>query len=358
MTNSEANSLPGPRPPRTLTPIDRGMKAVPRVLPAWRGAPNAPAGQAAPAIRKAPPTSRPPVHLRVPHLVRKDAATTGSEAPAARHLPGWFYSHRYKLVQSIGQGGRGAVYKAFDKVLGMHVAVKFLPEGVAQDAAAVEEIRREAVLTMRLSHENIVRLHTVEMIGNRMFLVMEYVEGENLRQILARLGPLDPVSVLDIVRSSARALAYAHSIGIIHRDLKPENLMINKDSILKIVDFGTAMMVHAPGKGGEYLEGSPGYMSPEQILGGMPLDQRTDVFSLGAVAAELMTGKRAFPFKGSLDDLSPLVTAEPQGLDRLAPEVAAVLAKAMAGDREQRWPTAVVFYQALSKVIGETRATS
>lgn len=360
-----------PRPPRALTPINRGMKAVQRTtLPAWRAVARPPAAAgpakpeppaaaeavAAPARPAASPAGgHAPGHLKIPRLVQRQSALAAPAPAAQRRGPMAFFSHRYKPEAIIGQGGRGAVYKAWDNVLGVHVALKFLPEGLALKPAAVEEIRHEAVVTMRLAHENIVRLHNVEMTGQRLFLVMEYVDGENLRQILNRLGPLAPESVLDIVRSCASALAYAHKIGIIHRDLKPENLMVTRDSVLKIVDFGTAMMVHAPGTN-EYMEGSPGYMSPEQVRGDVAVDARTDVFSLGAVAGELLTGKPLFPFDGNTDHLVSAVEAGPQGLDALAPAVVAVLARAVAVDREQRWPTAVAFHQALGKAIGDPSA--
>ncbi len=348
----------GQRPPRKLSPIDFGVKqggarsllarstssSVPKAVPAQ-------VPKIGPAAVPAPPWKQAPLRVRVPLLpsrrIRLSAPTNGQ-----RVVPGSFVSSRYEPEKVIGQGGRGAVYKAWDRVLGVHVALKFLPEALARNPQALEEIRREAVVAMRLSHENIVRLHNVEMSGTRLFLVMEYVDGENLREIVERLGPLAPFSVLDIARSCASALAYTHGEGIVHRDIKPENIMINKDAILKIVDFGTAMMAHLPGEDA-YLEGTPGYMSPEQIRGNEPVDARTDIFALGAVLAELMTGKRAFVYDGNLDHL---LASSPQGLEVVDPPIRAVLLKAMATVRDERWASAMEFYRALENAVEGGRA--
>ena len=269
-----------------------------------------------------------------------------------RPITGIVYARRYKLEEAIGHGGRGTVYKAWDTVLGVHVALKFLPPGAALKSEAVDEIRREAVVTMRLSHANIVRLHNIEMMGNQFFLVMEYVDGENLRQIIDRLGSLAPSTVSEIARSCASALAYAHSVGVIHRDIKPENLMIDKDSVLKIVDFGTSVMAHSPGLD-EYLEGTPGYMSPEQIRGGGSVDARTDIYAFGAVMAELLTGKAALVYDG---DVNHLLEVRPQGLESLPPAVVAALVKAMEPDRDARWASAVEFCRALTRALEGDRA--
>lgn len=284
------------------------------------------------------------VRVAVPHLT----------APAAcpPRIPGYFLSRRYKPEAVLGQNCRATVYKAWDTVLGIPVVLKFPPECLAQRAEAVEGIRREAMVTMQLMHENIVRVYNVVMVGLRTVLVMEYVNGETLRQILMRMGPLAPSTVLDIVRSCASALTYAHKLGIVHRDLKPENIMIGEDAVLKLVDFGTAVIERAPGEEA-YLEGTPGYMSPEQIRGGEPVDARADIFALGAVTAELVTGRRVFEYDG---DVHHLLGAPPQGLEALSPPVRAVVTRALAPNREDRWPSAGEFYQALARAIEVDRA--
>lgn len=325
-----SNPAPSKLPPKPALP-----KPQPKLPP--KPFPHPAMSRPAP---KVPPSPPPP-----------PAAPPAAASSVARPVAGVVYSRRYKVEQVIGQGGRGTVYKAWDNVLGIHVALKFLPPGVALKPKAVEEIRREAVVTMRLAHENIVRLHNIEMTGHRLFLVMEYVDGENLRQILDRMGPLAPASVVAIARSCASALAYAHRIGVIHRDFKPENVMIDKDSMLKIVDLGTAVMVRSPEKD-QYMEGTPGYMSPEQIRGGDTVDARTDVYAFGAVMAELLTGKRAFVYDGDLDHL---LDARPRGLESLPPDVRAVLIKAMEPDREARWASALEFCEALAHALQVAR---
>jgi serine/threonine-protein kinase len=227
----------------------------------------------------------------------------------------------------------------------MDVALKFLPPAMNRDPVAVAELKREAVLAMRLSHKNIVRLHNIERENNRLFIVMEYVAGETLREVLQRMGPLSMASVAAIARACAVALDYAHGQHILHRDIKPENLMVDRDGQLKIVDFGIAVRVQsAPGV---TVEGTPGYMSPEQLRHETP-DARADVFSLGAVLCELLTGKRVFPDRG---DLKRLFEFPPAGLADVPPPVRDVLARALDLDRERRWSSVREFYAALEQAL-------
>ena len=149
-------------------------------------------------------------------------------------------SGRYRILGRVGEGGMGIVYKAQDTVLNVTVAIKFLPDRLMCDPVAAERFRQEAVTAMHLSHENIVKLHNLEVDRNRMFMVMEFVEGRDFRRILNELGALDTVSVLQIARSCTLALNYAHQHDVLHLDLKPENLMLTNTSVVKIVDFGTA----------------------------------------------------------------------------------------------------------------------
>jgi len=279
-------------------------------------------------------------------LPAADAATPVAAAvPVDKKLPLLFFSKRYKLTQCLGKGGKATVYKAFDKVLDIHVALKLLPDLSSLDARTVRLIKQEAVLAMQLAHENIVRLYDVGFEGPRLFFIMEYVEGENFREILNRMGRLHPSTVMAVARSCAEAVEYAHRHGVIHGDLKPENLMVNKASVLRIVDFGTAMRMHSKVGDGEEVEGTPGYMSPEQLLG-ESVDRRTDVFSLGVVLAELLTGQPVYQFDG---DTNKLLDARPNLGTDLPPAVLEVLHRALTRFREDRWPTVAAFYEAFAK---------
>jgi serine/threonine protein kinase len=333
-----------PKPPsenaawkNPLTPVKVPLITPPKAfgvpLPKRETQPASVAGPAGPA----------PVPLRQP--VSEGPQESG---PRKRMLN--FYSKRYKPVQLLGQGARGAVFKAEDRVLNILVAIKFLPDLLALNKDAVAQIKHEAALAMRLSHDNIVRLHNVEMESGRFFLVMEYVDGRNFRQILEHAGKLSLRSVLSVAESCAHALDYAHQRGILHRDLKPENLMLNQDSVLKIVDFGTAMMVRTK-TASEFIEGTPGYMSPEELLY-EPLDRRADVYSLGVVLSELLTGTPPFPFD---TDLQKLVELEPAPMPDVPAPVAQVLLKAMAKKRTERWSSAGELYQALARAAESDR---
>lgn len=255
-----------------------------------------------------------------------------------------FFSKRYKLLGPIGKGGMSIVYKARDKMLNMTVAIKFLPEKLLHDSSALERLKREAALAMRLSQEHIVKLHNIEGDRGRLFLVMEYVEGTNFREILREEGVLPTLTVLQVAYSCALALDYAHERGVLHLDLKPENLMLNKDSVLKIVDFGTARYVGGLYTDDEgYLEGSPAYMSPEQISGA-PIDLRADVYSLGVIVYELLCGRPPFPIDSKLETF---LRSDPPPLDGFPDQIASVVDKAIRRDREQRWNSAGEFYSEL-----------
>ena len=220
-----------------------------------------------------------------------------------------FTSHRYSLRHVINEGEIGTIYLAFDAMLKMDVAIKMLKPRIAEDHEALSQIKREAAMAMKLSHENIVRLHNIEIEKGRVFIVMEYVEGQTLRAIGDQMGALALPSVLDIALACGDALTYAHGRGVLHRDIKPENLMIDSAFGLKLLDFGIAIKISRGHDKSEYLEGSPGYMSPEQ-LHGLPLDARTDVFSLAVVLCELLTGVRAYPH---VDDLKHMYDGHPRG---------------------------------------------
>jgi len=268
----------------------------------------------------------------------KTIFTTGNPTPDVIT----FMSSRYKLVQPLGRGGMGIIYKAHDKTLDMFVTIKFLPPRLVRDQAAIAQFKREAGIAMQLSHEHIIKLYNLIAENNRMFLVMEYIEGRNFRTILSETGRLAASSCSQIAKSCALALDYAHERNVLHLDLKPDNLMLTDDRILKIIDFGTARRIEAESadNGENMVEGTPSYMSPEQIMG-EPLDNRTDVYSLGAVIYELICGRPAYPFD------TPVETILRQAPAHLSPHIpeafAKVIEKALARNREDRWSSAGEF---------------
>jgi tetratricopeptide (TPR) repeat protein/predicted Ser/Thr protein kinase len=199
----------------------------------------------------------------------------------------------YRITRSLGAGGMGEVYLAQDERLGRHVALKFLPRADSTDPERRERLRREARALAALSHPGIAAIYALEEHGDRLFLVMEFIEGETLAQRLER-RPLPVDELIERGRVLADALAHAHGRGVIHRDVKPSNILITPDGATKLADFGLALhegdtRLTAEGS----TAGTAEHMSPEQTRG-EPLDKRSDIFSLGVVLYEALTGKRPF----------------------------------------------------------------
>lgn len=206
---------------------------------------------------------------------------------------------RYRLDELIGRGGMATVWRATDTVLGRQVAVKRLHAGLLSDEEHAERFRREAILVARLSHPNLVHLLDRGEDADGPYLVMELVEGENLKSLVRREGALPPAEAARICAEVGRALVYAQSQGVVHRDIKAQNVLLTSDGGVKLADFGIARLMESDGEPGltrtDMMVGSADYLSPEQA-DGRPVDARTDVYSLGIVLYECLTGR--LPFQG------------------------------------------------------------
>ena len=231
----------------------------------------------------------------------------------------------YEILGPIGAGGMGEVYRARDTRLGRDVAVKVLPGEVSHTPERLHRFEQEARLAGSLNHPNVLTVFDVGAHEGAPYLVTELLEGRSLREVLAA-GPLPTRKVVEYAQQAARGLAAAHERGVVHRDLKPANVFVTKDGRLKILDFGLAKLTlvdplevagsqlstdTAEGK----VVGTIGYMSPEQVRG-HAVDARSDIFALGAVVYEMLSGRRAFSGDTAADTMTAILTKDPQDLSR------------------------------------------
>jgi serine/threonine-protein kinase len=201
---------------------------------------------------------------------------------------------KYRIAGELGRGGMAIVYKAVDTVLGRTVAIKVLPPQLGLDADPLKRFHREAQLAAQLDHPGIVPIHDIGEQDGLHFIVMKFLEGKNLNEIMEKQGALPVPQAVTILRQVASALDYAHGRGIIHRDIKPSNVIVGPDGHATLTDFGIARAVAGARLTQHSMTiGTPGYMSPEQF-DGAELDYRSDLFSLGVTACEMLTGRVAY----------------------------------------------------------------
>jgi len=248
---------------------------------------------------------------------------------------------RYKIIEKLGEGGMGVVYKAEDKRLKRTVALKFLPPELTRNQEAKERFIREAQSAAALSHPNICTIHEIDEEEGVSFIVMEFVEGQSLREKISE-GPLALTEILDITIQAAQGLEEAHKKGIIHRDIKSANIMVTEAGQAKIMDFGLAKMI-----GGTLITkeattmGTVAYMSPEQA-GGNAMDHRTDIWSLGIVLYEMLTGK--FPFKGENEQsvIYSILNKDPEPITKIQAhipqELENIVNRTLAKNPDKRYP--------------------
>lgn len=221
-----------------------------------------------------------------------DAPRRPAEAPSPAELADYF--PQFEIVELLGRGGMGWVYKARQKNLDRVIALKVLPPGIGGDPAFAERFQREARALARLNHPNIVAIYDFGQAGPYFYFVMEFVDGANLRQ-LERTRRLSPEEAFGIVPKICEALQFAHDEGIVHRDVKPENILVDSKGRVKIADFGIAKLVGRKEDitltGTQHTLGTPHYMAPEQIDTPTKVDHRADIYALGVVFYEMLTGE-------------------------------------------------------------------
>ncbi|MET0754067.1 MAG: serine/threonine-protein kinase, partial [Pyrinomonadaceae bacterium] len=225
--------------------------------------------------------------------------TTG-EMKNGKFVAGTVLANRYRIIGLLGKGGMGEVFKAEDIKLNQIVALKFLPDKLEKDKAALERFHAEVRTARQVSHPNVCRVFDIGEIENRHFLSMEFIDGDDLSSLLRRIGRLPSDKAIEISRQLCFGLAAIHEAGILHRDLKPANVIIDSRGKARITDFGIAG-IESELTGGEIRIGTPAYMSPEQITG-KEVSQKSDIYALGLVLYEIFTGKQTFQ-AGSINDL-------------------------------------------------------
>ena len=263
----------------------------------------------------------------------------------------------YKLISRLGAGGMGEVWRAEDTKLLRPVAIKILSERIAQDPEWKQRFLREARTVAQMNHPNIATIYSIEQEGETLFIAMELVEGESLSAVIAR-GPVPIREAVRIISEVAEALGEAHEKGIVHRDVKPDNIIVSKKSV-KVLDFGIAKQTNPTSMDsktltqGGMIVGTPYYMSPEQALG-RAVDLRSDIFSLGVVMYEMITGKRPFDGESVTETMMNIIMNEPPDLGALVTTVprslADVVRRTLQKKPEGRYATAGELGDALDKI--------
>jgi eukaryotic-like serine/threonine-protein kinase len=277
---------------------------------------------------------------------------------------------RYRIVSLVGAGGMGAVYRATDTSLGRDVALKVLPPEVASDSDRLERFRREARALAALNHPHVVTVHSVEHVAGVHFLTMELVAGRPLDAVAAE-HPLPIEQVVQIGRAVADALAAAHDRGIVHRDLKPANVIVGESGSVKVLDFGLAKLEPAAlatpggaatclGTSAGMILGTPAYMSPEQVSG-REVDHRADIFSLGVLLYEIVTGTRPFSGQSPADLAASILRDSPRSASEVRPAVpidlARTIARCLQKDVSARFARMADVRDALGRTTGGGAAT-
>ena len=293
-------------------------------------------------------------------------ATAGADDPSRSSLvPGSLVGGRFILIQEIGRGSTGVVFEVNHDELGHRVAIKALHPHIATDPNVMWRFKREAQLTASLKHPNIVSIFDIgQQFDNSYFIVQEFLEGMNLRQLLKQRGRLELIETLDHLVPIMGALVAAHQKGIVHRDVKPENIFLSqteaKTVVPKLIDFGLAKMAAEKGEFETQIGvvmGTPSYMSPEQALG-LPVDARTDVWSLGVVLFEALSGERPFHSDREGTALEKIRAGTPRLLTRVAPQVPQELAdlvhRALDRDLSRRFPSMLAFLSAVMRFAEKT----
>jgi serine/threonine protein kinase len=251
------------------------------------------------------------------------------------------FAERYQIIEELGRGGMGNVYKALDKELGERVALKLLKPEIAADHRIIERFRNELKFARKITHKNVCRMFDLSKFERTPYITMEYVSGEDLKSTLRRVGPLSTGKAVYIAKQVCDGLAEAHKLGVVHRDLKPQNIMIDKQGHAHIMDFGIARSMKTKGvTTSGMMIGTPDYMSPEQVEG-KPVDVRADIYAMGVILYEMSTGTTPFKGETALSVAIKHTREKPRNPreinDQIPVPLSSVILKCMEKNREKRY---------------------
>jgi len=267
---------------------------------------------------------------------------------------GTIFADRYRILERLGKGGMGVVYGALDIEIQEYVAIKLLVPEIASNTKMIERFRNELKLARKITHKNVCRMYHLGREEETFFITMEYVKGENLKCFIDKAGRLPEKKILTIAKQLCSGLAEAHSLGVVHRDLKPQNIMIDKDGNAKIMDFGIARSIEGKRMTASGMAiGTPDYMSPEQIEGD-EADERSDIYLLGVILYEIVTGQKPFdgktPYSVALKHKTD-PPPDPRKLNsELSKDLSRLIQKCMEKDRKNRYQGAEELLSELDRI--------
>ncbi len=271
----------------------------------------------------------------------KIEVTETMEAPKEELTTGSTFAGRYQIIEELGKGGMGRVYKVLDKEVNAKVALKLIKPEIASDKKTIERFRNELKVARDIAHKNVCRMYDLGKEEGAYYITMEYVSGEDLKSFIRRSGIISVGKAISIANQVCEGLSEAHRLGVVHRDLKPQNIMIDNEGNARIMDFGIARSLRAKGiTGSGVMIGTPEYMSPEQV-DGKEADQRADIYSLGVILYEMVTGQVPFegdtPFSIGVKQKSEIPRAPKEINDQIPEDLNRVILICMEKDKEKRY---------------------
>lgn len=259
---------------------------------------------------------------------------------------------RYEILDTLGEGGMGLVYRVRDRETSETLALKVLRPEIARDPSMMERFKDEIRLARRITHKNVCRIYDFNRVDELVFITMEYLDGDSLRDYLKRAGKFPPERVMDLARQIAAGLGEAHAQGVVHLDLKPENVMLARDGLVKLMDFGIARALGGTTASTLTVVGTPGYMAPEQSQG-RSTDQRTDLYALGLILYECLTGRRAFsgatPVEMALKQLKERPVAPHKFLPHIPAHLESIVLRCLEKEPVRRFSSAAELQRALAQ---------